>query len=244
MGVQAVISFNEASIGAQHIAAATRVADDTFLVRQAKAGRESAFGELYERHHVKIYRTAFRVLRNQQDAEDAAQRAFQRAFVSLARFRGDSAFATWLTRIVINEALMLLRQRRGANPVSEGNEVVVKRAPTSDPADEGPTPEQILSGNERRAAVFDAISRLRKSLRVVVLLREIHGYTNAETARQLGLTVSAVKARTFHAKRHLRRHLESIYGTRREHPALRGVFKARQQHCGNLDSPEKKFASF
>jgi RNA polymerase sigma-70 factor, ECF subfamily len=232
MGVQAVIPFNTASEGMQHLAAVSTLADDAFLVRQAKAGRESAFGELYERHHVKIYRTAFRVLRNQQDAEDAAQRAFQRAYVNLSRFRGDSAFATWLTRIVINEALMLLRQRRGSSPVSESHDVVTRKAPVSDPADEGPTPEQILSGNERSAAVFDAISRLRESLRIVVLLREIHGYTNAETARRLGLTVSAVKARTFHAKRYLRRHLESIYGARRKNSLPLRTVKGRSNPAG------------
>jgi RNA polymerase sigma-70 factor, ECF subfamily len=228
MGVQAVIPFNVASRGMQHIPAASAQTDERLLVAQAKAGRESAFGELYERHRVKIYRTAFRVLRNQQDAEDATQRAFQRAFVNLSRFRGDSAFATWLTRIVINEALMLLRQRRGSNPVTESNEVVVaKKAPASDLADEGPTPEQILAKNERSAAVFHAISRLRESLRIVVLLREIHGYTNAETARHLGLTVSAVKARTFHAKRYLRRHLEPVYGLERKKSPLRVLLKGR-----------------
>jgi RNA polymerase sigma-70 factor (ECF subfamily) len=81
-----------------------------------------------------------------------------------------------------------------------------------DPADKGPTPEQALAETERRAAVLQAISYLRESLRTVVLLRELQGLTSAETARRLGLTVTAVKARTFRARRHLRKYLEPQYG--------------------------------
>src|SRR5580692_3001058 len=77
--------------------------DERLLVVQARTGRSSAFGELYERHRLKIHRTALRILRNEEDAEDVAQRAFQRAFTNLYRFRGDSAFSTWVTRIAINE---------------------------------------------------------------------------------------------------------------------------------------------
>jgi DNA-directed RNA polymerase specialized sigma24 family protein len=89
--------------------------DERWLVAKAKSGHEDAFGELYERHQPRTYRTALRILRNHHDAEDAVQRAFQRAIVNLERFREDSTFSTWLTRIAINEALMLLRQRRTRN---------------------------------------------------------------------------------------------------------------------------------
>ena len=85
---------------------------ELLLVAKAKSGHSGAFGELYERHREKIYRSAFRILRNRQDAEDAVQRAFQKAFTNLRRFREDSSFSTWVTRIGINEALMLLRKRR------------------------------------------------------------------------------------------------------------------------------------
>src|SRR5262249_43547277 len=81
--------------------------NERLLVAKAKSGCSRAFEELYERHRSRIHRTAFRILRNQQDAEDAVQRSFQVAFTKLRRFRGDSTFSTWLTRIAINEALML-----------------------------------------------------------------------------------------------------------------------------------------
>jgi RNA polymerase sigma-70 factor (ECF subfamily) len=195
----------------------TASTDERLLVAQAKAGRTSAFGELYERHRLKIYRTALRILRNQEDAEDSAQRSFQRAFTNLGRFRQDSTFSTWVTRIAINEALMLLRQRRAHPSLSEDNSHLYEESRTFDLRDDGPSPEEILGKNELRAAVTQAISRLRESLRTVVLLREVQGLTSSETAQRLGLSVGAVKARTFHARRHLRRHLE-----RQFHPARTG----------------------
>ena len=186
--------------------------DEQLLVARAKSGRFEAFGELYERYRLKLYRSAFRILRNQQDAEDAVQRAFQRVFTNLAGFRGDSTFSTWVTRIAINEALMLLRQRRVAKHLPETHDHnIVEPTPPLDLADEGPTPEQAFVDNELRTAVRDAISRLRESLRSVVVHRELQGLTNAETAQLLGLSVAAVKARIFHARRHLRQHLERKY---------------------------------
>jgi RNA polymerase sigma factor (sigma-70 family) len=184
------------------------ISDEDSLVAKAKSGHDDAFGELYKRHQRQAYRTAFRILRNQQDAEDAVQRAFERALVNLQRFREDSTFSTWLTRIVVNDALMLLRQRRRREPLHETS---VDAAPDDvqvEIADGRPTPEEILCASERRATVRQAVAKLRGSLRIVVLHGELQGLTSAETARRLGLTVSAVKARTFHARRFLRKHLE------------------------------------
>lgn len=175
------------------------------VVAQAKWGSSSAFGELYERHRLSLFRSAFRILRNREDAEDAVQRSFQRAFTSLAQFREDSTFSTWITRIAINEALMLLRRRRKLSSLSQSQNDDVDD--TLEIADERATPEQALAADEFRSLVHQAISGLRESLRSVVLLRELQGLTSIETARRLGLTVSAVKARTFHARRHLRQHL-------------------------------------
>ena len=178
------------------------------LVAEARSGCSSAFEELYERYRPRIYRTALRILRNQQDAEDAAQRSFQRAFTNLPRFRGNSNFSTWLTRIAINEALMLLRQRRTNLRPLEGDRDGDYDSSAFNLADKGPTPEEALAKKELRGVVMEAISHLRKSLRTVVLLRELRGLTSAETAQRLGLSAAAVKARVFHAKRYLRRHLQ------------------------------------
>lgn len=187
------------------------IGDEHSLVAKAKSGHQEAFGELYKRHQLRTYRAALRILRNQQDAEDAVQRAFQRALVNLERFREDSAFSTWLTRIVINEALMLLRQRRAGEPLGGNRSDEEQRDGAMLIADKCPTPEELLCQNERRTALLRAIGRLRENLRVVVLHRELKGLTSAETAQILGLSVSTVKARTFHAKRFLRKSLERTF---------------------------------
>jgi RNA polymerase sigma-70 factor, ECF subfamily len=184
------------------------ICDERWLVAKAKSGHQEAFGELYKRHQLKTYRAALRILRNQQDAEDAVQRAFQHALMNLERFREDAAFSTWLTRIVINEALMLLRRRRTRELLHENGADHSQAGRSVEIADGRPTPEEILCESERRATLRQAISGLRENLRVVVLHRELQGLTSAETARRLGLTVSAVKARTFHARRFLRKNLE------------------------------------
>jgi len=181
--------------------------EDRLLVEKSKSGDASAFGTLFERHRCKIHCITFRILRNQQDAEDAVQKAFQRAFTNLKRFREDSTFLTWMTRIAINEALMLLRQRRPNRALSEEHGDGTGANSFLELPDDRLTPEQALAQTELRSAVIHAISKLRHNLRIVVLLREVHGFTSAEIARRLGLTVAAVKGRTFHARRHLRRHL-------------------------------------
>ena len=200
---------------------------ERLLVAEAKSGCASAFEELYERHRPGIYRTALRILRNPQDAEDAVQRSFQHAFTNLRRFRGDSAFSTWLTRIAINEALKLLRQRRAVRRLLESGSDEDYESSALSLVDKGPTPEEALAAKELRGSVMEAISHLRKSLQTVVLLRELRGLTSVETAQHLGLSVAAVKARAFHARRHLRKHLElKLHAPRRKRTVLRFVAAA------------------
>src|SRR5580692_363507 len=169
--------------GMPHIAGNSDLQDESWLVARAKLGHDDAFGELYQRYQLKSYRTALRILRHQQDAEDVVQRAFQRAFVGLEAFREDSTFSTWLTRVVINEALMLLRQRRTREPLHENSVDAAEGDGSGEIADGGPTPEEILCESERRAVLLQAIGRLRENLRIVVLHRELQGLTSAETAR-------------------------------------------------------------
>jgi len=102
-------------------------------------------------------------------------------------------------------------QRRASKRLSENNDDT-ERSSALDLTDKAPTPEQALAENELRADVIHAISLLGENLRIVVLLRELQGLTSAETARRLCLTVSAVKARTFRARRYLRKYLEPQYG--------------------------------
>lgn len=182
-----------------------RSSNEAVLVAAAKAGSAAAFDELFRRYEQRVFRIAHRITRNREDAEDAVQQAFHRAFLFLNRFLGDSPFSTWLTRIAINEALMTIRKRRHntvpitelANPDSDAGPVEMQ--------DSQRTPEQQYAQLELRSALMDLVLQLRPSLRAVILLREMRGFSTAETADLLGISVSAVKTRLFHARSKLRK---------------------------------------
>jgi RNA polymerase sigma-70 factor, ECF subfamily len=171
------------------------------LIAAAKSGRRAPFGELCERHMKQVSRVTRRIVRSREDAEDAAQECFLNAFVHLKDFDGRSQFATWLTRIAINAALMKLRKNRGARevPIDEPNrsfESVAQREFRYD----APDPEESCSLRERKRIVKSAISRLRPRARNVVELFHIQEHSMRETAQILGISTGAAKARMFHAK--------------------------------------------
>src|SRR6202035_4518478 len=167
------------------------------LIAAAKSGRRAPFGELCERHMEQVSRVARRILRNR---EDAAQECFLNAFVHLKDFDGRSQFATWLTRIAINAALMKLRKDHGAREVR-----IDEPNPSSEPVAQrefrydAPDPEESCSLRERERIVKSAISGLRPRARnVVELFMQEHSVS--ETAQILGISIGAVKTRMFHAK--------------------------------------------
>ena len=171
------------------------------LIAAAKTGRRAPFGELCERHMKQVFCVTRRIIRNREDAEDAAQECFLNAFVHLKDFDGRSKFATWLTRIAINAALMKLRKSRGARevPIDEPN-------PSSEPVAQrkcqyaAPDPEESCSLRERKRIVKSAISGLRPRARNVVELIHLQEHTIRETAQILGISTGAVKTRMFHAR--------------------------------------------
>ena len=171
------------------------------LVAAAKSGRRAPFGELCQRHGKQVSRVTRRIIRNREDAEDAAQECFLNAFVHLKDFDGRSQFATWLTRIAINAALMKLRKNRGARevPIDEPN-------PSSEPVaqrefrNDAPDPEKSCSLRERERIVKSAISGLRPRARNVVELIHFQEHSIRETGQILGISTGAVKTWMFHAK--------------------------------------------
>jgi RNA polymerase sigma-70 factor (ECF subfamily) len=176
------------------------------LIAAAKSGRRAPFGELCERHMKKISYVTRQITRNREDAEDAAQECFLNAFVHLKDFDGRSQFATWLTRIAINAALMRFRKNRGARevPIDQPN-------PSSEPVAQrefrcdAPDPEESCSLRERKRILKSAISGLRPRARSVVELIHLQERSIRETAQILGISIGAVKARVFHAKTALHR---------------------------------------
>jgi RNA polymerase sigma-70 factor (ECF subfamily) len=178
-----------------------RVWSEEQLIAAAKTGSRAPFGELCERHAKRVFRVIYRIMRNREDAEDAAQECLLNAFVHLKDFDGRSQFATWLTRIAINAALMKLRKNRGARevPIDEPN-------PSSEPVAQrefrydAPDPEESCSLRERKQMVESAISGLRPRTRNVVELIHLQECSVRETAEILGISTGAVKSRMFHAK--------------------------------------------
>ena len=186
--------------------------DEPQLVAAAKAGDVSAFETLVGRYERKIFRLTLNITQNREDAEDAMQEAFLKAYEHLANFEGNSRFYTWLVRIAVNQALMKLRKRRTDKsvsldePIAEDGEVIPR-----DFADWKPNPEQLLGRTETREALEKAIQDLPSSFRTVFLLRDVEGMSTEETAEMLGLTISAVKARLFRARLRLREELSKVF---------------------------------
>jgi RNA polymerase sigma factor (sigma-70 family) len=178
-----------------------RACSEKQLIAAAKGGEKAPFGELCERHRKQAFRVTRRITRNREDAEDAVQDCFLNAFVHLKDFDERSQFATWLTRIAINAALMKLRKNRGVQEVSMDDpnpsfEPVAQR----EFRDHAPNPEESCSARERKEILNSAILGLRPRTRRVVELHHLQEHSLRETAQILGISIAAAKARMFHAR--------------------------------------------
>jgi RNA polymerase sigma-70 factor (ECF subfamily) len=191
--------------------------EDAALVAAAKTGDAHAFELLVHRHEGRIFLLAQRMTRNREDAEDVVQQSFQKAFIHLKRFAGESLFSTWLTRIAINEALMLLRRKRGSRevPIAESNTEDETALPLDIP-DVGTNPEESCLLREQERILSAAVHELTPGMRKAIELRELGELSTGETAQVMGLSVGAVKARVFHGRRKLRQTLKRyVESTRR-----------------------------
>jgi len=184
---------------------------DMTMVAAAKNGNRKAFEILVKRHEQKIFFVARRITRSREDAEDVVQQAFQKAFTHLRKFEGRSAFSTWLTRIAITEALIFLRRRRGFREVLIDDLNANEENPAAlDVPDSSPDPEAIYSQREWVEMLYSAVNELPAGMRRAIQLRELDERSSEETARIMGISVGALKGRTFHGRRKLRERLEYI----------------------------------
>jgi RNA polymerase sigma-70 factor (ECF subfamily) len=189
---------------------------DGLLVRRAKAGDYPAFEELVSRHERRLFNLAARLLRQREDAENAVQTAFLNVLEHLDDFREESSFATWITRIVTNAALNILRKRSGI--------VTVPLRETASQEEEGeiPHPEyiadwrgdpaRIVEERELRRILDEAIRALPEKLRLVFVLRDVEGLSVRETAQALGIGEANVKVRLLRARLALREKLTKVFG--------------------------------
>ncbi|MCZ6657188.1 MAG: RNA polymerase sigma factor RpoE [Gammaproteobacteria bacterium] len=173
---------------------------DQELVRRVKRGDRIAFDLLFSRYQHKILNLIGRYVRNPEEVEDVAQEAFIKAFRALPRFRGDSAFYTWLYRIAINTAKNHLVARSRRPP---GQDVDIDDAQFMDGADElrqGESPEAALARDQLSDVIDGAISQLPEDLRSAVTLREFDGLSYEQIAEIMDCPVGTVRSRIFRAR--------------------------------------------
>lgn len=180
---------------------------DRELVELARQRHPGAFRIIMQRHNRRLYRIARGVLRDGNEAEDAVQEAYMRAFTALHAFRGEASLSTWLTRIVLNEALG--RRRRKSETIDlaaldtpeERNRMQVISFPLMKHA---PDPEQVAAQQDIRRVLERAIDALPEPFRVAFIMRDVEGMSVEETAEQLRLRPETVRTRLHRARRQLR----------------------------------------
>jgi RNA polymerase sigma-70 factor (ECF subfamily) len=185
--------------------------DESALVAAAKAGEVTAFETLVSRYERKIFRLTQNITQNREDAEDAMQEAFLKAYEHLNNFEGNSRFYTWLVRIAVNQALMKLRKRR-PNQISLDEDIETgEDSIPREVEDWGPSPEQRYAQTELSEILSQVIGELDPSFRTVFQLRDIEEMSTEETAETLGLSVPAVKSRLLRARLKLRQKLNRYF---------------------------------
>ena len=186
-----------------------------FSLLKLRSGDRNEFARLVDAYSPAIYRLALKMLADPQDAEDVLQETFIKALRGLAAFEGRSSLSTWLYRIAVNEALMLLRKRK-PEPVSV-------EQPDADAEDESEPlqivdwcclPESEFLTTEFRTELEKAMQQLSPALRVVFVLRDIEGLSIEDTADALGVSQQVVKTRLLRARLKLREELSTYYRDR------------------------------
>ena len=163
------------------------------LIKLAINGNVTAFEELIRQQERIAYNLAYRMLGNEQDAFDATQEAFLRAYLNISKFKGESAFSTWIYRIVHNACLDEIRKRKNA-PITAGDEE------SAEIYVEASTPDDELSRKDTQLQIIDALSALAPQWREIVILRDVQGFSYNEIAEILQCSIGTVKSRVNRAR--------------------------------------------
>ena len=194
------MSFMDQGISINPTFKERRALRDKQLVTEAQAGSTAAFAELQGIYWRQLYSTVIGITRNREDAEDALQDTFLRAYVALREFEGRSSVYSWLTRIAINSALMILRKRRTRAEVFTDSPFEEGEGYYPEVRDSAPNPEQICDLRQRSTQLSRAIQKLEPKLRAPIQILLMHECSMKEIAQTLDLTVAAVKTRLHRAR--------------------------------------------
>ncbi len=173
------------------------------LMTRIQAREDGAFRDLFDQFGNKIFRTALRILKEEQSAQDALQETFLNVFRAARHFRGDSKMGTWINRITVNVCLEMLRKNRKHD--ARIDEDISEN--TSLPDDNLRTPFESCEQIEIRARVQKALARIGRKHRVVVRMHDMEGYTIREIAEIIGVAEGTVKSRLFYGREELKRQL-------------------------------------
>ena len=183
------------------------------LLEGLKAGESEAYEQLLAEYQDKIYRLAWRMTRNDADAEEVVQNVFLQIFRKIDTFEGNSALSTWIYRVTSNAALMLLRSRKkNTDSLEDAFPRYSEDGHVEDPEPSwGDLPEERFLSDEALGKVDDAVAKLAPEYRAVFVLRDVEGQSTEEVAEALGLSVSAVKSRLHRARMFLRKRLGDYF---------------------------------
>ena len=196
---------------------------NTISLEALKAGDREAFARLVDETSSHIYRVALQILGDDQDAEDVLQETYIKAFRALPDFEGRSSLTTWLYRIAVNEALMLVRKRK-PQPISIEENTPFDAEAESDGmeiVDFCCLPEGELLSSESRQFLDKAVQNLPENLKVVFVMRDLEGLSIQETAEALSLSENNVKTRLLRARLHLRQELSVYFGGKMQEESRR-----------------------
>ncbi len=177
------------------------VHDDARLIQLGLRGDQNALEALFAHHSGALYQSALKLLGNHEDAEDALQEGMLAAFKNLRRFEGRSKFSSWLTRIVINAALMRLRSQRLRQVVSMDEPLGETELSLADQfRDPTPSPEELYAREELRGKLEQELDDLPRDMRTAVVLRDLEGLSTQEAAETLGVPENTLKSRLHRAR--------------------------------------------
>src|ERR1700751_5122505 len=179
------------------------ITSNALLVTRAQSGEHLAYGELCRRHRALVFRTAFRIIRNTEDAEDILQDSWMRVFIHIRSFDGRSEFSTWLTRIAVNSALTMIRSRRKHREVSLDDSVDPDDCRAIEISEPSRSPEEVCIETERLRLVRQAIRRLPPKLRSAIV-HQSNVESVSEVAMLAGVSIPTMKSRLFRARLRLR----------------------------------------
>ena len=173
---------------------------DQLLVEQVQKGDNKAFDLLINKYQHRIVSLVARYVSDQSEAQDVAQEAFIKAYRAIDRFRGDSAFYTWLYRIAINTAKNWLVARKRRPPASDIDAADAEQYDMESRLKEQGTPENEMMREEIKRTVFDTIAELPDDLRTAIMLREMEGMSYEDIALTMDCPIGTVRSRIFRAR--------------------------------------------